>query len=218
MSEPVFNSALAARPERINAEGLTIALKEIDDRGMIDLRGEVKDESFSAAVSDALGFALPSEPRTSRRQEETAALWLSTDQWLITAPRPATAALHARLVGTLKGVHSLCVDMSDARTILRLEGDNVVEVLNKGTSADFTALKEGAVRRLRYAEIAALVHVIAREPDVMDLYVFRSYAEYAWTYLTTTAREAARIQLFGRQSSPHLDESRSPAGFRRSPE
>jgi sarcosine oxidase, subunit gamma len=218
MSEPVFNSALAARPERINAEGLTIALKEIDDRGMIDLRGEVKDESFSAAVSDALGFALPSEPRTSRRQEETAALWLSTDQWLITAPRPATAALHARLVGTLKGVHSLCVDMSDARTILRLEGDNVVEVLNKGTSADFTDLKEGAVRRLRYAEIAALVHVIAREPDVMDLYVFRSYAEYAWTYVTTTAREAARIQLFGRQSSRHLDESRSPAGFRRSPE
>jgi sarcosine oxidase subunit gamma len=218
MSEPVFNSALAARPERINAEGLTIALKEIDDRGMIDLRGEVKDESFSAAVSDALGFALPSEPRTSRRQDETAALWLSTDQWLITAPRPATAALHARLVGTLKGVYSLCVDMSDARTILRLEGDNVVEVLNKGTSADFTDLKEGAVRRLRYAEIAALVHVIAREPDVMDLYVFRSYAEYAWTYVTTTAREAARIQLFGRQSSRHLDESRSPAGFRRSPE
>jgi sarcosine oxidase, subunit gamma len=199
MSEPVFHSALAARPERINAEGLTIALKEIEDRGMIDLRGEVQDESFSAAVSDALGFALPSEPRTSRRQDETAALWLSTDQWLITAPRPATAALHARLVGTLKGVHSLCVDMSDARTILRLEGDNVVEVLNKGTSADFTDLKEGAVRRLRYAEIAALVHVIAREPDVMDLYVFRSFADYAWTYLTTTARQAARIDLFGRQ-------------------
>ena len=218
MSEPVFHSALAARPERINAEGRTIALKEIEDRGMIDLRGEVKDESFSAAVSDALGFALPSEARTSRRQGETAALWLSTDQWLITAPRPTTSALHARLVGSLNGVHSLCVDMSDARTILRLEGDNVVEVLNKGTSADFTDLKEGAVRRLRYAEIAALVHVIGREPDVMDLYVFRSYAEYAWTYLTTTAREAARIQLFGRQSSRHPDGSRSPAGFRRAPE
>ena len=128
-------------------------------------------------------------------------LWLSTDQWLITAPRPATGALHARLRTALKGVHSLCVDMSDARTILRLEGNNAVEVLNKGTSADFTDLKEGAVRRLRYAEIAALVHVVGREPDVMDLYVFRSYADYAWTYLTTTAREAARIKLFGRQTT-----------------
>lgn len=201
MSEPVFHSALAARPERLNAEGLTIALKEIDDRGMIDLRGELKDENFSAAASDAIGFALPSEPRTSRRQDEVVTLWLSTDQWLITAPRPATGALHARLRTALKGVHSLCVDMSDARTILRLEGNNAVEVLNKGTSADFTDLKEGAVRRLRYAEIAALVHVIGREPDVMDLYVFRSYADYAWTYLTTTAREAARIKLFGRQTT-----------------
>jgi sarcosine oxidase, subunit gamma len=184
----------------MSVEGLTIALKEIDDRGMIDLRGELKDETFSAAVSDAIGFALPSEPRTSRRQGEIAALWLSTDQWLITAPRPAVRDLHAQLAAALKGVHSLAVDMSDARTILRLEGDNVVEVLNKGTSADFTDLKEGAVRRLRYAEIAALVHVIAREPDVMDLYVFRSYADYAWTYLTTTARQAARIDLFGRQA------------------
>jgi sarcosine oxidase, subunit gamma len=199
MSEPAFHSALAARPDRKNVEGLTIALKEIDDCGMIDLRGELKDETFSAAVSDAIGFALPSEPRTSRRQGEIAALWLSTDQWLITAPRPTVGNLHAQLTAALKGVHSLAVDMSDARTILRLEGDNVVEVLNKGTSADFTDLKEGAVRRLRYAEIAALVHVIAREPDVMDLYVFRSYADYAWTYLTTTAREAARIDLFGRQ-------------------
>jgi sarcosine oxidase subunit gamma len=133
MSEPFFHGALAARPERINAEGLTIALREIDDRGMIDLRGELKDEGFSAAVSNALGFALPSEPRTSQRQGETAALWLSTDQWLITTPRPVTGALHARLAGALRGVHSLCVDMSDARTILRLEGDNAVEVLNKGT-------------------------------------------------------------------------------------
>jgi sarcosine oxidase subunit gamma len=201
MSEPVFRSALAARPERMNAQGLTIAVKEIDDQGMIDLRGEPEDEAFSAAVREAIGFALPVEPRTSRRQGEIGALWLSVDQWLITAPRPATSKLHARLNGALKGVHSLAVDMSDARTILRLEGDNVVEVLNKGTSADFTELKEGAVRRLRYAEIAALVHVIARRPDVMDLYVFRSYADYAWNYLTTTAREAARIQLFGRQAS-----------------
>ncbi|HKG75617.1 MAG TPA: sarcosine oxidase subunit gamma family protein [Aestuariivirgaceae bacterium] len=212
MSEPVFHSALAARPEGSGAQGLSIALREIGDRGMIDLRGELKDESFSAAVSNAIGFALPSEPRTSRRQGETAALWLSTDQWLITAPRPVTGALHARLAVALGSVHSLCVDMSDARTILRLEGDNVVEVLNKGTSADFTDLKEGAVRRLRYAEIAALVHVIGREPDVMDLYVFRSYADYAWTYLITTAREAARIQLFGRQPSLRQpDESRGPA-------
>jgi sarcosine oxidase subunit gamma len=199
MSEPAFHSVLAGRPERLNAPGLSIALREIDDRGMIDLRGDPTDEKFSAMVSETIGFALPSEPRTSRRQDEIGALWLSTDQWLITAPRQATAGLHARLIGALKGVHSLAVDMSDARTILRLEGDNVVEVLNKGTPADFTDLKAGAVRRLRYGEIAALVHVIAREPEVMDLYVFRSYGDYAWNYLTTTARGAARIDLFGRQ-------------------
>jgi sarcosine oxidase, subunit gamma len=183
----------------MNAQGLSISLKEVDDRGMIDLRGDPAEERFSAAVSETIGFEPPIAPRTSRSQGEVSALWLSIDQWLITCPRPAAAALHARLSAALQGVHSLAVDMSDARTILRLEGDNVGEVLNKGTSVDFTQLREGSVRRLRYAEIAAMVHIIARQPDVMDLYVFRSYADYAWNYLTTTARQAARIQLFGRQ-------------------
>jgi sarcosine oxidase subunit gamma len=198
MSEPVFLSALADRPDRLNAEGLSIMLREIDDRGMIDVRGEPQDERFLAAVKEAIGFALPVEPRSSRSEGDVTALWLSIDQWLITAPRSAIASLHARLEAALDGVHSLTVDMSDARTILRLEGNDVAEVLNKGTSVDFSALREGSVRRLRYAEIAALVHVIARGPDVMDLYVFRSYADHAWRHLTATAKPAARVGLFGR--------------------
>ena len=58
----------------------------------------------------------------------------------------------------------------------------------------------GTVRRMRYAEIAALIHVV--EDDVFDLYVFRSYAHYAWDFLLATAREPAKIRLFGRQAAP----------------
>jgi sarcosine oxidase subunit gamma len=201
MAEPVLRSALHHRSERSGAQSLTIALREIDDRGMIDLRGLARDESFLGAARGVLGFDLPLGPRTAAGAGTVTALWLSVDQWLITCPRSEAQSLHARLTQALNGIHSLAVDMSDARAIFRLEGDNAREVLNKGTSVDFTAphIAAGLVRRIRYAEIAALVHVLQANPFACDLYVFRSYADYAWSFLSFTAREAARVNLFGRQ-------------------
>ncbi|HYM99901.1 MAG TPA: sarcosine oxidase subunit gamma family protein [Aestuariivirgaceae bacterium] len=206
MAELQFTSALHHRSDRYGAQGLSIALKEIDDRGMVDLRGLASDDRFTAAVKEVLGLELPLAPRTSAKQGDVSVLWLSIDQWLITMARAEASSLHLRLSNALAGVHSLVVDMSDARTILRLEGDNVREVLNKATSVDFTGsdMVQGAVRRLRYAEIAAMVHVISTDPDVVDLYVFRSYADYAWNYLLATAKEAARIKLFGKQDLDRL--------------
>jgi sarcosine oxidase, subunit gamma len=210
MAEPQLRSALHHRPERMGAQGLTIAVREIDDRGMIDLRGLGDDPAFLRKVADELGLALPLQPRTSTSAGDIAALWLSVDQWLITCARREAPSLHARLVGALKGIHSLAVDMSDARAIFRLEGDNAREVLNKGGSVDFTGpqFAAGFVRRIRYAEIAALVHVVSTTPYVADLYVFRSYADYAWSHLLTTARAGARVALFGGRN--HSSRSRHP--------
>jgi sarcosine oxidase, subunit gamma len=216
MAEPQFRSALHHKPERSGAEGLTIGLREIDDRGMIDLRGRADDESFLGKVVETLGFDLPLKPRTSTEAGEAAALWLSVDQWLITCPRTEAPSLQARLAQALAGVHALAIDMSDARAIFRIEGDNGREVLNKGTSVDFTepAIAAGFVRRIRYAEVAALVHVRSTAPFASDLYVFRSYAAYAWSFLSFTGRKAARVDLFGRAISSlprHPGGGRGPA-------
>ena len=59
-------------------------------------------------------------------------------------------------------------------------------------------MTRGGVRRMRFAEIAALLHVV--EQDVFDVYVFRSYATYAWEFLLATAREPAKVKLFGKQT------------------
>jgi sarcosine oxidase gamma subunit len=53
---------------------------------------------------------------------------------------------------------------------------------------------------MRFAEIAALLNVV--EDDVFDIYVFRSYAHYAWDFLRAAAREPARVKLFGKQVAP----------------
>ena len=60
--------------------------------------------------------------------------------------------------------------------------------------------RSGTVRRMRYAEIAALLHVVKN--NVFDVYVFRSYADYAWDFILATAREPAKVTLFGTQNAP----------------
>jgi sarcosine oxidase subunit gamma len=196
MLELRYESPLKAR----EAAGLTIRLREIPERGMIDLRGVASDRKFMNAAKEVLGIELPKLPRTSTSWGDVKALWLSIDQWLILCPRNKAPELLTALRKRMQGLHTLAVDVSDMRAILRLEGDGIREVLLKGCSLDLLLddYPPGAVRRLRFAEIAGLLHVL--EEDVIDLYVFRSYAEYAWDFLCAAAAQGSQVKLFGRQT------------------
>jgi sarcosine oxidase subunit gamma len=196
MSELYVESPLAHREA---PQGLSIDLREITDRGMIDLRGSASDKKFMAAVKKVLDLDLPKAPRTSVSWGDVKALWLSIDQWLILCSHAKAGELTAALKAELGSIHSLVVDVSDMRAVLRLEGEGVREVLLKGSSLDLMSenYAAGTVRRMRYAEIAALLHVV--EDKVFDIYVFRSYADYAWEFLLATARAPAKINLFGAQ-------------------
>lgn len=193
MLEPQFESALA---HRAAPDTLSISMREISGRGMIDLRGLAADKKFMGAVKSILGFDLPKAPRTSAAWGDLKALWLSPDQWLILCTRSKTSALLADLNAALDKIHSLAVDVSDMRAIIRLEGEGVRETLMKGSSLDLISAdyRAGTVRRMRFAEIAALLHVV--EETVIDIYVFRSYAEYTWSFLLKAARKGTEVKLF----------------------
>lgn len=197
MPDPICMSALAG----IDApRGLAIDIREVPGRGMIDLRGLPSDAAFMVAARDVLGTDLPAQPRSSAATGDVTALWLAPDQWLVLCSDPQ--ALLARLNTAFAGTHSLCVDVSDMRAVIRLEGEGWREILMKGCSLDLlsNSYPPGTVRRLAYAGIAALLHVVAG--DTADLYVFRSYAHYAWEFLTTSARESGMIRLYRPQETP----------------
>lgn len=193
MLEAKFESALAKRSEPLNT---SILIREMNGRGMIDVRGAATDRKFLAAIKSVLGFDLPKVPRSSATWGDVRALWLSTDQWLITCNGTKADELSKALVAALVNIHSLVVDVSDMRAIIRLEGEGVRETVMKGTSIDLTDgdYPPGTVRRMRFAEIAALLHIV--EDNVVEIYVFRSYADYAWEFLLKAARKGSEVRLF----------------------
>lgn len=193
MLELHTTSALAHRSEPTN---LSISIREIVGRGMIDLRGLATDKKFMKAVKDVLGFDLPKTPRTSTSWGDMKALWLSPDQWLILCAGDKTSELLNQLNSALKGIHSLAVDVSDMRAIIRLEGEYARTTVMKGTSIDLTHgdYPPGTIRRMKFAEVGALLHII--EQDVIEIYVFRSYADYTWEFLLKAARKGSEVKLF----------------------
>jgi sarcosine oxidase, subunit gamma len=194
MLELHTTSALAHRKEPIN---LSITMREMPGRGMIDLRGLATDKKFMKAAKDVLGLDLPKAPRTTNSWGDMKALWLSPDQWLILCPGDKTAKILGELTAALNGIHSLAVDVSDMRAIIRLEGEHARTTVMKGTSIDLTHgdYPPGTVRRMKFAEVGALLHII--EQDVIEIYVFRSYADYAWEFLLKAGRKGAEVRLFG---------------------
>jgi len=193
MADLHFESALA---HRAAPDNISISMREISERGMIDLRGSMADKKFMTAAKSALGVELPKSPRTSTTFGDVQVLWLSTDQWLVLTGRARVTALLADLCKALGTIHSLAVDVSDMRAIIRLEGDGVRETLMKGSTLDLISedYASGTVRRMRFAEIAALLHVV--EQNMIDIYVFRSYADYAWAFLLKAARKGSEVKLF----------------------
>jgi sarcosine oxidase subunit gamma len=197
MSELQFESALAhVTPQ----QGAAVAIREIAGRGMIDLRGSTSDRKFLAAAKEALGVDLPKAPRTSATWGDMRALWLSIDQWLVLTSADKADALTASLRKALGSIHSMATNVSDMRAVIRLEGTGARVALMKGCSLDLLGgeYTPGTVRRMRFAEIAALLHVV--EDEVFDIYVFRSYADYAWNFLLATCKDAAEVKLFGKQA------------------
>jgi sarcosine oxidase, subunit gamma len=191
MLEPKFESALT---HRSSPDNTYVSIREIAERGMIDLRGLTSDRKFMSAAKSVLGIDLPKSPRTSATWGDIRVLWLSPDQWLITCPHSKSQKLADDLSDALKGVHSLAVNVSDMRAVIRIEGDRVREVVMKGTSIDLMDgdYTPGTVRRMRFAEIAALLHIV--EDSVIDIYVFRSYADYTWEFLVKAARKGSEVQ------------------------
>jgi len=166
------------------AGGLKLSVQPL--RGMVTLRADLLDPAVASAVKAAVGSDMPE----IRKATETA-LWMSPDELLLLTPYGEAGAAVAKLTEALSGVHHLAVDVSDARTMFKLEGDAAREVLAKGAPVDLARdqFGKGDLRRTRISHIAAAFWQSGDEPDMFEIICFRSYATYLWEWLEESSRE-----------------------------
>ena len=164
--------------------------------GVVDLRLRNSGEDNLSTLEEVLGIGLPLEPRRSIVAGKREAIWMSTDQWLIFLPREEVGTLLQSLekLRIHLEMSLMVTDMSDARSVIVLRGENACEVLMKGIAVDFLAFSAGEVRRCSLGGVAVLVRCF--EADVFEVFVFRSYLSFVLGWLRRASADAATVKLF----------------------
>ncbi|MEM9435830.1 MAG: sarcosine oxidase subunit gamma family protein [Pseudomonadota bacterium] len=163
-----------------------VALRQMPQRGMITLRGDLN----SAAMKKAVG-TVPGQGMCTG-----GVAWMSPDELLIMCPHEALEDRLADLRKALAGTHHLIQDVSDARAIFALEGDASREVLAKLCPVDLRpgAFEPGRFRRTRMAQVPCAFWM---EGELrFEVVVFASVADYAWTLLKNAADTSATVGHF----------------------
>ena len=185
----------SALPEA--ASSGAIRVEEAGLCGMITIRGDLTDATFTDAVQAATGIRAPAE-RGMERAGANALLWMSPDELMLTCDHDAAGDMVGKLESALANLHHLAVNVSDARGVFRLSGEDgaVRDTLAKLTPADMSvgACPVGAVRRTRLAQAAAAFWFEA-EGEAMVV-CFRSAAGYVFELLKTASTSGAEPGYF----------------------
>ncbi len=168
-----------------------IAMAEERRRVQLALRGEAGDTGLIEAVRRVAGVAPPLAAHGVARAGDATILWLGPDEWLVTAPGERSD-LAARLGEVLGARHHAVTDVTDSRTLLRLEGTSARDLLAQGCSLDFhpSVFKPGQCAASRLALAQVLIHQLsedAAEGPAYEIYVHRSYADYLWRWLESAS-------------------------------
>ena len=167
-----------------------VMLAESPIRGLLVLRGDAANAKFRSAVSTATGLDPVVEPLTAARKRDVSMLWLGPDEWLVVTPDRRVERIERALREALQGQHAALTDVSHSRTVLVLSGPGARAVLAKGCPLDFhpRVFGPGRCAQSRLAKCQALIHQTAATP-VFEIYVMRSFAQYAWTWLEDAGKE-----------------------------
>ena len=145
---------------------------------------------FRSAVVAATGLEPVSEPLASARQRDVTMLWLGPDEWLVVTPDRRVAGIERALRDALEGQRAALTDVSHGRTVLALSGPEARTVLAKGCPLDLhpRVFGPGRCAQSRLAKCQVLIHQTHVAPT-FEIYVNRSFSQYAWTWLEDAARE-----------------------------
>ena len=170
--------------------GAGVVLGECPPRGLLVLRGDGDGAEFRSAVSAVLGLVPVVEPLTTARRRDVTMLWLGPDEWLVVTPDRRAGRIEHALRDALGGQSAAVTDVSHGRTVLALSGSGARAVLAKGCPLDLHpgVFGPGRCAQSRLARCQALIHH-TDAASAFEIYVHRSFAQYAWTWLEDAGRE-----------------------------
>lgn len=174
------NTALAGRS--IGASGVKVSVLAPAHR--MALRAP---EASLAALSKALGVALPASPKSSAAKGGRTALWLGPDEWLVIDEAGQDPLADCAGVSVL---HS-AVGVSHRNVAIEVSGPAAQTTVNSGCPQDLSlaAFPVGACSRTVFGKVEIVL--LRTADDTFRVECWRSFSDYVFTFLSEAAKDAA---------------------------
>ena len=174
-----------------SAGATTVTVQVLPSAGSVAVRGKPDDGAFLSAASSALGLNLPLAVGGVAEGAQYRTLWLGPDHWLIVCPEGGGPALTERLQSAFDGLFAAAIDVSGARSSLRIAGSSAVDLLSTGCRLDLdpAVLGPGQCLQTPLGNVTAIIHHVAGDEPTYDIYVPRSTAVSFWKWLEHASQE-----------------------------
>lgn len=169
--------------ENFKIEKNGISIEEIPFVGKINLRGKSNDKDFLSNAGSVLEILLPLEPNTKIENKKFQVIWLSPNEWLINFfNNDIFNEKLNNLKNKLNPEKTSVTDISENKTVIRIGGDNVDELLRKFMVLDIeTVLEDNSrVAQTIFVKIPILIIRNFQKEQMLcyDIHVNRSHTNY----------------------------------------
>ena len=169
-----------------------VKLSELAFLGHFNIRIQPDDELVLKEFKQSLGFDVPREPNTFAVHDDILCAWLGPDEWLVISPQHRSEEIRMILGKIISEGFSTCVDQSSAQTIIRVEGLQATDLLNRGIAFDLhpRVFNPGHCAQTVFARTTVTILKQEADETTLDVIVRRSFADYLWRWLVDAGQEA----------------------------
>ena len=147
---------------------------------------QFKNSKVSIEHRDIDGLKLKNEPLIVVNNNNTRILWNGPKNWLLVSSKKD---LLNNILEVFKEADFAVTDLSHSRAIIKIEGDNLKEVLKKGCPFNFNELKKNLSINSTFNGISFSVDMTQSNPDVARLLTLRSFGESLYHSVTDASLE-----------------------------
>ena len=147
---------------------------------------QFKNSKVSIENIDIDGLKLKNEPLIVVNNKDTRILWNGPKNWLLVSSKKD---LLNNILEVYKETDFAVTDLSHSRAIIKIEGDNLKEVLKKGCPFNFNELKKNLSINSTFNGISFSVDMTQSNPDVARLLTLRSFGESLYHSITDASLE-----------------------------
>ena len=147
---------------------------------------QYKNSSISIDDFDIDNLKLKNEPLNVIINNDTRILWSGPKNWLLVSTKKD---LLKNILQVFKDTDFAVTDLSHSRAIIELEGQNVKEVLKKGSPYNFNLLDKNNSINSTYNGIAFTVDMIDDNPLKIRLFSLRSFGQSLYHSISDSSLE-----------------------------